>query len=140
MKIFVPPGDILVLFSSLLYTSCISIPGILICHTTLIRDRIPLTARMAASIEACPPEVVEIIVERLILADISSLRLTSRSLASLSAQDTFRRYFFMKHVDINVETLQSFVEVTKPGRLGRLVENLVLVRTAIDTTLLKTIL
>lgn len=99
-----------------------------------------LIVRMAPPIEACPAEVIEEVVRYLTLADICSLRLSSRYLATNATQDIFKSYFLAKHVDLAKESLEKFVQITKPGSLGCLVENLIVVGIAIETTPLETIL
>lgn len=78
------------------------------------------------SVEDCPPEVIETIVEHLDLRDICSLRLSSRSLAANATQKHFKSYFRSKRLQLTEPALTNFVAVTMDGRLGRLVRDLTL--------------
>jgi hypothetical protein len=82
---------------------------------------------MSPILEDCPNEVIESIVVLLELGDIFNLRQTSRALATKSTQAHFKSFFLSKHVDITENALRAFVEVTKPGLLGSLIQDLVLV-------------
>ena len=95
---------------------------------------------MARSLEDCPPEIVEAIVESLPFEDICNVRLSSRSLGLMVAQETYKSHFVTKHVDIRRECLETFIHVTKPGSVGCSVENLVLTGLAFDASLLDTTL
>lgn len=79
------------------------------------------------SLEHLPNEIIDSIASLLELNDIRSLRLTSRSLALGSSGSHFKSYFRRKHVDLTEHALRDFVEETKPGRPGRLLQDLVLV-------------
>jgi hypothetical protein len=92
---------------------------------------------MSPSLEDCPNEVIESIVVLLILGDICSLRQSSRTLASKTTQNHFKSYFLLKHVDITESALQTFVDVTQPGWLGCLIQNLVLVGVVNNTKALE---
>ncbi|CBF79112.1 predicted protein [Aspergillus nidulans FGSC A4] len=86
-----------------------------------------------ACLEYLPNEIIETIVSLLELTDIRNLRLTSRGLALRSSGHHFKSHFRRKHVDITESTLRDFVQATKPGRLGRLVQYLVLVGSHLPT-------
>ncbi|KAL5045977.1 hypothetical protein BDW71DRAFT_197984 [Aspergillus fruticulosus] len=79
------------------------------------------------SLEHLPKEIIDSIVSHLELNDIRNLRLTSRSLALGSSGSHFKSYFRRKHVDLTEHALRNFVEETKPGRTGRLLQDLVLI-------------
>ena len=95
---------------------------------------------MGSSIEACPAEIVEGVVQYLAFSDICELRLSYRLLAEKASQDTFKSFFSTKHVAITKDRLEAFVDMTRRGRIGCQIENLVLVGMAIDTQLLEKIL
>ena len=61
------------------------------------------------------------------LEDIRSLRQSCRSLAVKSTQDRFKSYYQSKRVEITPHALRAFVDATQPGRLGCLVQELILV-------------
>ncbi|KUJ14024.1 uncharacterized protein LY89DRAFT_152017 [Mollisia scopiformis] len=79
---------------------------------------------MAPRLEDCPNEVIESIVVLLDLNDICNLRQTSRSLATKATQNHFKSFYLSKHVDTTTRSLEKFVDATRPGRLGCLVQNL----------------
>jgi hypothetical protein len=92
---------------------------------------------MSPSLEDCPNEVIESIVVLLGLSDICSLRQSSRALPSKTTQNHFKSYFLSKHVDITGSALRAFVDVTQPGWLGCLIQNLVLVGVVNNTKALE---
>ena len=82
---------------------------------------------MSPRLEDCPDEVIEAIVVLLHLDDIRSLRQSCRSLAAKTTQRHFKSYYHSKRVDITRRALRAFVNATQPGRLGCLVQELILV-------------
>lgn len=92
-----------------------------------------------ARLEHCPNEVIETILSLLALNDIRNFRQTSRRLSLKSTGHHFKSYFRLKHVDLTERALQDFVEATKPGQLGCLVQDLVLVGVMYNTKLLNAI-
>ncbi|KAF2168043.1 hypothetical protein M409DRAFT_21489 [Zasmidium cellare ATCC 36951] len=80
----------------------------------------------AASLESLTNELFEHVVQHLDLNDIRNLRLASRSTAFKAAQDTYRTFFQMKHVELRRENLEKFVRITAQGGMGCLVEHLTL--------------
>lgn len=82
---------------------------------------------MSPCLEDCPPEIIETLVSLLDLDDICRLRQTSRSLAAKSSQSRFKAFFRFKKVLLSEASLRAFREVTQSGRLGCLLQNLVLV-------------
>lgn len=92
-----------------------------------------------STIESWPPEVFECTAKQLALADLCSLRLVSKAIAVLVAQDTFKQYYRTKRVDLSPESLTEFVHMTRSGVLGVDVENLVLTGLAVDTEYLEKI-
>ncbi|PSS24942.1 hypothetical protein M430DRAFT_63599 [Amorphotheca resinae ATCC 22711] len=82
---------------------------------------------MSPCLEDCPNEIIETIVVLLDLDDIRSLRQSCRSLAAKTTQNHFKSYYHSKRVDITLPALRAFVDVTQPGRLGCLVQELILV-------------
>lgn len=82
---------------------------------------------MSPYLEDCPNEVIEAIVVLLDLDDIRSLRQSCRSLAAKTTQNRFKSYYHSKRVDITPYALRAFVDATQPGRLGCLVQELILV-------------
>lgn len=95
---------------------------------------------MLSSIETFPSEIIEQVARHLSLSDIGNLRLGSRQLAALATQDRFKSHFVNKTVRIIKADLDGFVELSKPGGLGCLVENLTLTGVAIDITRLQSTL
>ncbi|KAK3724900.1 hypothetical protein LTR37_000948 [Vermiconidia calcicola] len=106
--------------------------------TETIIDR--FISLISAAIQSVPPEVLERCIEHLAFGDVCNLRLSCRTFAAWCAQDTFKSYFLSKHVDMTKEKLEAFVEQTRPGRLGCLVEHVILTGVAVDTQLLGEIL
>jgi hypothetical protein len=82
---------------------------------------------MSPCLKDCPNEIIEAIVVLLDLDDIRSLRQSCRSLAVKSTQDRFKSYYHSKRVEITPHALRAFVDATQPGRLGCLVQELILV-------------
>jgi hypothetical protein len=82
---------------------------------------------MSPCLKDCPSEIIEAIVVLLDLVDIRSLRQSCRSLAVKSTQDRFKSYYHSKRVEITPHALRAFVDATQPGRLGCLVQELILV-------------
>ncbi|KAJ3547066.1 hypothetical protein NM208_g1695 [Fusarium decemcellulare] len=82
---------------------------------------------MPASLQTCPEDVVESIVQRLSLDDICNLRLTCKPLAASASHHSFRTYFETKHAILVPDTLQSFVQGLQAQDLRSLVQNLHLV-------------
>jgi hypothetical protein len=80
----------------------------------------------ATTTSTIPNEIMDSIVSHLELKDIRNVRLTSRGLALGSSGSHFKSYFRRKHVDLTEQALRNFVEETKPGRAGRLLQDLVL--------------
>jgi hypothetical protein len=95
---------------------------------------------MSPSLEHCPNEVFEAIVGFLALSDICSLRLCNGTVSAKSTQDHFKSYFRSKHVDITGSSLRDFIKATQPGKLGCLVQCLVLVGVVNNTQALEAIL
>lgn len=91
----------------------------------------------APSLDALPDELFEFVVSYLSLDDIRSLRLASRLIAYKATQDTFRRYYRSKQVDLTSEGLKALVKAT--ARLGSLVEELSLVGIVYNLTELEDI-
>ncbi|KAK3724191.1 hypothetical protein LTR37_001316 [Vermiconidia calcicola] len=85
---------------------------------------------MASGLEDLPNEVVESITVLLNLRNIRALRLVSRTLASAATQSHFKSYFRSKRVELTEAALQAFLEFTRCGRLGRLLQDLTLVGVA----------
>lgn len=77
--------------------------------------------------EACPPEVIELIVKLLPLHDNCNLRLTSRSLASKATQDHFKANFQAKRVELSRTELHKLVTATESPGLVCLLRQLTLV-------------
>lgn len=90
------------------------------------------------SLQDLPPELTESIVVLLSLSDTSSLRLTSRCLASKTAQEHLKARFRTKRVEITEQRLRSFVAVTSVGGLGCLLQDLTLVAPVYNTSELAT--
>lgn len=82
---------------------------------------------MSPCLEDCPPEVIETVVSLLDFGDICRLRLTWRSLAAKSSHLCFKAFFRSKRVLFSEASLGALRDVTQPGRLGCLLEDLVLV-------------
>ena len=95
---------------------------------------------MAPNLSACPNEVIESIVVLLDLSSICNLRLSSQILAAKATQDHFKSYFHSKHVNITGSELRAFVDITRRGRLGCYVKNVVLFGVVNNTMLLESIL
>lgn len=88
---------------------------------------------MVSTLTTWPPEVMESVAEHLSLDDLRSLRLVSRALAVSVAQDTFKRYYRTKHVDVSPESLSELVGMTAAGLQGSQVQNVVLSGLAVST-------
>ena len=82
---------------------------------------------MAPHLEDCPEEIVANIVQRLDLHDIGSLRHTSRPVAGKCTTAYFKSLFLSKRVELTEPMLKKFAEVTQPGSLGCLIQELTLV-------------
>lgn len=82
---------------------------------------------MSPCLEDCPTEIVEAISILLDLTDIQSLRQSCKSLATKIAHGHFKSYYRSKRIDLTLHALRAFVSATQAGRLGCLVEELVLV-------------
>lgn len=95
---------------------------------------------MPLGLEDCPNEVIESITRLLVLSDICSLRQISRTIATKTTGAHFKSYFLSKQVDITSSALKVFVDVTQPGWLGCLIQNLKLVGVVNNTKLLESIL
>jgi hypothetical protein len=95
---------------------------------------------MSPSLEHFPNEVFEAAVCLLALSDICALRLCNRAIAAKSTQDHFQSYFRTKHVDVTRSSLRELVDATQPGRLGCLIEHLVLVGVVNNTQALEVLL
>jgi hypothetical protein len=87
---------------------------------------------MAPVLDDIPNELFERIVEQLDARDIFALRLGSRLLASKATQRTFKAFLRIKHVHLDEWSLTELVHATRPGGIGDLVENLVLVGLVTD--------
>ena len=85
-----------------------------------------IVAAMTTAIEQWPPEVMESVARYLPFPDLCNLRLVSKALAILAAQETFKQHYRTKHVDMSPDTLEEFAQMTRSGLLGAQVENLVL--------------
>ncbi|KAM0722501.1 hypothetical protein Q7P37_001942 [Cladosporium fusiforme] len=79
------------------------------------------------SLQDLPPELTERIVVLLPLSDISSLRLTNKSLALKTAQKHLKAIFRTKRVELTEQQLRLFVAVTANGGLGCLLQDLTIV-------------
>lgn len=79
---------------------------------------------MKSNLQALQIELIECIVTFLELRDISSLRLTCRTLEDKASQGSFTKFFKHKNVELTTRTLQDMVRVTNPGRrLGCLLQH-----------------
>ncbi|KAF2480605.1 hypothetical protein BDY17DRAFT_195437 [Neohortaea acidophila] len=85
------------------------------------------------SIDICPSEIIESIVELLEKDDVLNLRLCNRALAALAAGDTFRSYFDTYTLHLNLEAVRSFIRFTECQTLAPFLKNLVLVGEIVDT-------
>lgn len=95
---------------------------------------------MATQLVDLANEIIESIVVLLDLPDICNLRLASRLLASKVTQDHFRSFFRSQKIDLTKQSLQAFVDATRSGRLGCLVQDLTLVGIANNPKGLESIL
>ena len=93
-----------------------------------------------ACLQNLPVEIVENVVTWLSLEDARNLRLASRLLASKVSEGSFKSYYRIKRLDLTRESLERFVQATKPECLGSNVQEVVLVGIAVDTTRLEAIL
>ncbi|KAL2820344.1 hypothetical protein BJX63DRAFT_444613 [Aspergillus granulosus] len=82
---------------------------------------------MTVGLESCPPEIIGCIARLLDLADVGSLRLTSRYLRSKATQGQFRSCFRSKRVKITGPELENLAIVTQRGWLGCEINDLTLV-------------
>lgn len=98
------------------------------------------SAEMTQSLPDLPVEVVEAVVCNLVLDDIRNLRHVSAVLAAKASQGSFKMYFRTKHVDLTKQSLENFVEITKQGSLGSIVEDVVLVGIVNNTKGLENVL
>jgi hypothetical protein len=87
---------------------------------------------MAPVLDDIPNELFERIVEQLDARDIFALHLGSRLLASKATQRTFKAFLRIKHVYLDEQSLKELVHASRPGGIGNLVENLVLVGLVTD--------
>jgi hypothetical protein len=87
---------------------------------------------MAPVLDDIPNELFERIVEQLDARDIFALRLGSRLLASKATQKTFKAFLRTKHVQLDERPLTELVHATRPGGIGDLIDNLVLVGLVTD--------
>lgn len=85
-------------------------------------------------------EIIESIVVLLDLSDICNLRLAGRLIALKVTQDHFKSFFFSKTIDLTRQSLQAFVEATRPALLGSLLQNVTLVGIANNPKGLESIL
>ncbi|KAF4977288.1 hypothetical protein FZEAL_6176 [Fusarium zealandicum] len=81
---------------------------------------------MSFSLDRCPAQLIECIVELLDLPDIRSLRLSCRDLAAKSSQYRFRTYFRSKHIDLTGDAVREFAKAVQAGGLQSLVQDLYL--------------
>jgi hypothetical protein len=88
------------------------------------------------SLQDLPPELTESVVLLLSLADICSLRLASKRLASNTAQKHFKAKFRTKRLELTEQQLRSFVAVTAHGGLGCQLQDLTFVAPVYNTTTL----
>lgn len=78
---------------------------------------------MASPLETLIIELIEEIVTRLEFSDIAALRLTSRSISAKASTGRFRSFFKAKTIDLTTESLLRFVEATKKGQPGCLLQH-----------------
>ena len=78
---------------------------------------------MPSSLESCPDNLIESIVELLNLDDIRNLRLTSKTLARKSSQYHLKKYFRTKHIDLTLNDLRRLVLGLQARELRSLVTN-----------------
>lgn len=72
-----------------------------------------------------PFEVVEAVTAFLDLRDIRNLRLVSQTIAAKSGRGTFKKYFANKTINWkSTAELRSFVQMTKPQRMGCFLKSL----------------
>lgn len=76
-----------------------------------------------SALEALPIELIEHIVTNLDFCDISSLRLTSRTIEDKASQFSFTTLFGRKDIGLTTTALQNFVGATGQGRLGCLLQD-----------------
>lgn len=74
-----------------------------------------------------PVDVIEALICLLDFDDICSLRLTARELAAKASQGSLKTHFLTKTLDLTGVNLQALTELTKPNRLGRLLQHLIIV-------------
>lgn len=94
---------------------------------------------MTVHFEDCPNEIIGDIIVLLEFDDIRNLRRTCKSLAYKTTQNRFKSFFRSKHVDVTESALSDFVYATQAGRLGTLVENLILIGVVNNTAELESV-
>lgn len=82
---------------------------------------------MAATLQTCPDDIVEAIVQLLSLEDVRNLRLSCTTLARKASHNSFRNYFRSQHVEMTVESLQSFIDGYQLNGPRSLIKHLYLV-------------
>ena len=82
--------------------------------------------KMAPRLDDLPQEIIDAILTDLSVQDSCNLRLVSRPLQWQAIQRSFRDSFRQKRLEITQQNLENFVAVTRPGRLGCLIEDLTL--------------
>lgn len=81
---------------------------------------------MASPLEALAVELIEEVVTRLEFSDIAALRLTSRAISAKASTGRFSSFFNAKIIDLTTESLLRFVEATKEGRPGCLLQHCII--------------
>nr|POE47124.1 hypothetical protein CFP56_00456 [Quercus suber] len=72
--------------------------------------------KMSPSLENLPPELVENIVSCLSFDDTTSLRLSSRTLATLASQRSFLKQFDTGKILLTEDSIRHLIEIMGPGR------------------------
>ena len=74
-------------------------------------------------LESLHPELLDMIVSQLEHADYASLLLSSRTMRERALQAHDPPLFTSVNVNLSVESLQTFVDMTQPGRTGQLLRD-----------------
>lgn len=81
---------------------------------------------MASPLEALAVELIEEVMAWLGLSDIAAVRLTSRSISAKASTGRFSSFFKTKTIDLTTKNLLRFVEVTKEGQPGCLLQHCII--------------
>ncbi|SMY27741.1 unnamed protein product [Zymoseptoria tritici ST99CH_1A5] len=92
------------------------------------------------SLGELPPELYNLFVDHLDLADIKNMRLVSRDVADKATQDRFHSFYKSKHLDITKRNLEDFVWIVSNSALAKKLEDLSLVALVPNTVRLKDII